>query len=370
MHLEVEGVVLEPVGARQDHAHDPHHVVGGKEAIGAHVGLDRGLEAQEPALGVDRRLDGDRLFAGMQRGHQVLEAVLAPMHRPAEPSGQRRRHQLLAQQCYLLPEAAADIGRDDGDLRLAQLKAAGQRRAQRVWCLVADMHRQVLGAGIEAADEAAGLDRQMRLAVLGEACLDDPCRPAKGALRVAGREALLSDAVARHGFIDQGGTRCCGGCHRRDGRQGLVVDLDQLGRVLGDVAVSGDHDRHGVADEADLVHGQRRHLGRPDAGDGRCHAQHRRVLGEVGAGQHGHHAGQCSRRRGVDRADAGVGVRAPDEADGERVLDRQVVEIAALAQEEAAILLARHRPAEGMALAHPSPLCRRDWASWTAAMMF
>ena len=43
-----------------------------------------------------------------------------------------------------------------------------------------------------------------------------------------------------------------------DGRQRLVVDLDELGRVLGEVAVVGDDQRDRVADEAHLVLGQRR----------------------------------------------------------------------------------------------------------------
>ena len=43
-----------------------------------------------------------------------------------------------------------------------------------------------------------------------------------------------------------------------DRLQRLVVDVDQLGRVLGEVAALGDDQRDRVADEAHLVVGQRR----------------------------------------------------------------------------------------------------------------
>ena len=43
-----------------------------------------------------------------------------------------------------------------------------------------------------------------------------------------------------------------------DGRQRLVVDVDELGRVLGEVERLGDDERDGVADETHLVVGERR----------------------------------------------------------------------------------------------------------------
>jgi hypothetical protein len=43
-----------------------------------------------------------------------------------------------------------------------------------------------------------------------------------------------------------------------DRRQWVVVDHDQLRGVLGDVPALRDHQRHGIADEAHLLVGQRR----------------------------------------------------------------------------------------------------------------
>ena len=65
--------------------------------------------------------------------------------------------------------------------------------------------------------------------------------------------------------------RRCGRRDRRaavgDRRQHVVVDRDQRGGVLGEVAVVGDHDRDGLADIGDLAVGERE---RPTAGRAAC----------------------------------------------------------------------------------------------------
>ena len=94
-----------------------------------------------------------------------------------------------------------------------------------------------------------------------------------------------------------------------DDRQRLVLDVDQLERVPGRVAVVGDHERHLLALEADLVGGQhrlgvRRQRRHPGAAAGL----------QIGAGEHGVDARVRQRRRGVDRDDPGVGERAAQDA--------------------------------------------------------
>ncbi len=59
----------------------------------------------------------------------------------------------------------------------------------------------------------------------------------------------LGSYVAGHVVVHE--VLCFRRCLGRDhDRQRLVVDLDQVGRVLGDVAVFGDHERDGLADVA------------------------------------------------------------------------------------------------------------------------
>ena len=62
----------------------------------------------------------------------------------------------------------------------------------------------------------------------------------------------------------------CGFGEVGDGRQRLVVDLDQFDRVLGEVSVLGDDERNRIADEPRLILGQRwaRRVGNILARDG------------------------------------------------------------------------------------------------------
>ena len=78
-------------------------------------------------------------------------------------------------------------------------------------------------------------------------------------------------------------------------RQRLVLDLDQVACVLGDVAAGGDDRRDALADVADLVGGQQTpHVlvgGGPEVG------QRVRQFHRFGAGDHRHHAVQRTRPR-------------------------------------------------------------------------
>ena len=83
----------------------------------------------------------------------------------------------------------------------------------------------------------------------------------------------------------------------------LVVDVDELGRVLGEVPALGDHERDRVADEAHLALGERRarRLRAPRADRRVPLLLHLRV--EVGGGEHEVHARRAQRRGRVDPAD-------------------------------------------------------------------
>ena len=72
------------------------------------------LEPEHFAVGLDRGLDVELLFAGVAAGHHVLAAVLDPLHGPAGlDRHQRRQDGVLPDEMNLLTEAAADVGDDD-----------------------------------------------------------------------------------------------------------------------------------------------------------------------------------------------------------------------------------------------------------------
>lgn len=122
-----------------------------------------------------------------------------------------------------------------------------------------------------------------------------------------------------------------------------VVHLDQLGGVARLLERVGDHQRHGVAHEADPVDGEDRaprlRAGRAVAvlHDRAVHVVlHRRV--EIGAGQHRDHARRLLRGRDVQRGDVGVRDGRTKEEGVRRGLGRDVVHVAAMSGEEADVL--------------------------------
>ena len=150
--------------------------------------------------------------------------------------------------------------------------------------------------------------------------------------------ALL--VVANHGCAQL--ERLLGSCHNG---QRVVVDRDQLERVVRDVRVLGDHARDLLALHAHLVG---REHGLRVAGERR----HPRevVLRQDLAGHHDDDAGKLGGTRRVDRVDLGVRERAAQDRHVQHVGQDDVVDVVALAADEPLVLLALDAAAEPFGL--------------------
>ncbi len=132
-------------------------------------------------------------------------------------------------------------------------------------------------------------------------------------------------------------------------REVVVVDPDPADRVLGDVAVLGDHERDRLADVVDLVPGQRVLGAAVD--QRRVRDQQRQRLGhragQVVVGPHRVHALDVEHAADVDVDDPGVGVGRPEHRGVEHPLaDEHVVGVPAPAAQEPLVLDAGHLGAE------------------------
>ena len=186
-------------------------------------------------------------------------------------------------------------------------------------------------------DDAATLDRMAGAAMLPEIGVEHVRGLGEGGVGIA--EIHL---VGGHGVgVELLAHRWRTGRDRlaaiRDRRQEIVVDVDQRGGVLGDIAAVGDDDRDRLTNVRHLAVGEREapHAVERRAGIG---MPHHAALGhdrrEVVEGEHGVHARQ--RQRGIlhDAADRGMRVRAAHEAGMQHVRHDDIVDEAALATQE------------------------------------
>ena len=197
-----------------------------------------------------------------------------------------------------------------------------------------------LVAGQPARQAAARLHRRVRLAALVEAHLDHPVGGAQGGLDVAVGEDALVRAIRRDRLVDPRQAGILGVLGIDDGRERGVLDVDERAGVLDLVAVLADHAGDEVADEADLVRRQGRHLHRQEPLDRRRDPQRRRRSRQVATGQHRRDARRPPRGVDVDPADPRMGVRAAHEGGVKQARRRQVADVAA-APEDQLLRLAR-----------------------------
>ena len=195
---------LVPVGLHVVRAHvDPAAELrdaGGEELeVRPHVGDLLHPDAEDLALLGRGQLDVVDHAAPVDGGHVVLRALLDPLHRPADLAAERQRQRLLRVDVQLRAEAAADVGRDDPQLRLGDAGHAGERhlrdvrdlrgRPQRELALGRDRHRQT----------AARLDRVRDQARLDVPLLHHDRRRVEDRLVAGAAVAPVHDRVACRG---------------------------------------------------------------------------------------------------------------------------------------------------------------------------
>ena len=305
--------------------------------VGDHVDLGAG---DLPVLGADAA--AHHVVAREARGHQVLGAVLDPLDRLARDDRADDRADVARIDGDLVAEAAADVVGHDPDHVLGQAGDLRVDGAVEVGGLVAVVDVELTRLRVHVGDHAAGLERRRVAARIDHVPLDDDVglgEDAVALLRVAGLPERAGEVVGLVGLVVADQRRV--GVERLarvdDRGQRLVLDVDQRQRVARRVAVLGDDEGDLLALEADLVAGEH---GLGVVGDRRHPGEAERL--EVLGGDHPEHLGVLERLRGVDREDLGVRVGAAQDRAVEHPRQHDVVEVGALAADEARVLLALH----------------------------
>ncbi len=213
------------------------------------VGI-KNLESEHLAAGRDRRLDVELLLAGVPARHHVLAAVLDPFDgTPGPDRHERGEDGVLPNEVNLLSESAADVGDDDANG--VDAERLGERFVDDVGRLRVAPDRQPLRRVLHEAGKR--LERRGAVAMNLQILANDPVGPLKRAVDVSVRDVALPGDVAAQLLVDQ--RRCRTGCGTGagDGRERLVLHVDQIQRVFGPGARVGGNDRHWFADVSHLV---------------------------------------------------------------------------------------------------------------------
>ena len=304
------------------------------------------MPRMQPVL-VDRDAGEVALLARMVGAHQMLAPVLDPFHRPAQPQRREQHQHVLGIDLAADAEAAADMA----FMHVQRRRAAAQHAAQGLAVAVGNFGGAVqfenVARGVVAAERAARLQRHARVAAGRKVELDDGVRGAQRRFDVAVAVAQQRGLAAAAGLELAGRIAC-----RQHDRQRLDLDLDQLGRVLGQIRILREHGGHRIPDIAHAAARQRRLAKRLERLGGFVGTEiDRREIRDVGIGPHRHHAGQRARRRGVDRDDAAMGVGGAHHAHMQLMRKVDVAGIAALAGDQRQILEPGDRMAEHAARA-------------------
>ena len=160
-----------------------------------------------------------------------------------------------------------------------------------------------------------------------------------------------------------------------DDRNRVVINLHGIGRVAGEVAIVGNHHRHGLADVACELLGQNCLLGVAHVAARVRGAQHAGLNRQRRVGQHGVDARHSQCGRGIDAVDLRVPKRGAYEGSVQHAGQLEVVDVATLARDELAVFLAEYGIADAAAGEsfggrHAQLLAISSAALRTAATMF
>ena len=304
---------------------------------GAVVGVGVHPDAEDLSVAAQRHLALEVDVPRETGGDEVARLVLDPLHRALKQDRGQDRADVSGVDGHLVAEAAADVGRDDPDHVLGEFGHHRDRGADDVRRLGGHVDGELRGRPVEVRDGAAALDRRRVAPRVVQLQLGDHVGLLEGAVgaRLVADLPVVDDVVALVHLVVADDRRAVGQRLPRvhDRRQRLVVDLDRLARVLGDVRVVRDDAGHLLALEPHLVGGQHRL---------RVIGQ-RRHPGEVPRrhhlpGEDQVNAGDLPCPAGVDRLDARVRQRAAQDLHVQHAGQHDVIGVVALAADEAVVL--------------------------------
>ena len=282
--------------------------------VAAEIDGEAVAQRHDRAVAPHADLDLVVLLSRVVRRHQVLAPVLDPLHGAPQSHGRPRHDEVLGIEFAAHAEAAADLELDEVDQMLGMAEQVGQDAPVEVRDLGDAPEREHPRSRIVGGREPARLHRHAGVTLDREALGETALGGGKPALRVAGARLQPLDDVSAGGGVEHRHARIGRAARVGDDGQKLPVDLDQLQRVLGEIAAGRDHEGDRLADVADESGGEGRLQAGVGAGAGALPEPHGNPAdrAEIVGGDHGRDAGKRARRPGADGRDPRVRMRRPE----------------------------------------------------------
>ena len=249
------------------------------------------LECKDLAVLVDASLVVLDLVATVDRGDRVFGAILDPLDGTTHDLRGRTDCELFAIRVELGAEATTHVGCDDAHLRFGRAADDADERPHEVCDLRRGVERHLTGRVRPVANATTSLHWHRRHALVDDAQRDLLRRLRQRVGKAVGDVRERLDEIAVVLGVHEGRT----GLERLlgvdDDRDRVVIDLHGIGRVAGEVAIVGNHHRHGLADVACELLGQNCLLGVANVAARVGGAQHAGLHRQRRVGQYGVDAG-------------------------------------------------------------------------------
>jgi hypothetical protein len=238
-HAAVNLRVVETIGPGEHDARQERRSE--RPVVGAQVDQVAVTQGEQGALAVGPERQSVDGLARVRGAAEELRAVLDPLHRAPRVDGDEGRDDVLGGDADLEAERAPHVGSDHAHVRLVHAQAVRELGPQEVRRLRGGPQLERVGVLHPARDHPPRLDRRPAHPVDAERALHGHGGVGQPSVRLASPHRRLHDDVAGNGGMELRRPRGERVLDAHGVRQRFVVDVDQLERVLGHVAVHRGH---------------------------------------------------------------------------------------------------------------------------------
>ena len=309
------------------------------QEVGPDVGDHAETHAQYGPISLHRRLHLSGIAAAMV-GEEVLPALFDPFDRSSQFHGEITESDILRPGLDLLSEAATDVWGDDAHLAWRSHQEPLHRVFQAMRHLRRGPQRQQVGLGLILRQQATTLHGRRGETWHVVATTNDGISLGECSLHISSPFPDTHRNIAANGFVNRNAALLCSLPRVHDGRQGLIIDLDVVQGIAGEIAVMRHGYRHRLTHIAHLLPSQHRVLRDRNTLQLWCRPRGDvfHFVDEILGCEHLYDTGQTPRRCRVKAAKVGMRVDTAQHDCIQHIRHMQVIDESALACQQPRIL--------------------------------